>query len=81
MRSRSIGLLVLTATLLLDGAQANAEPPFTGRCGRVNDFVAATASTAGSITIGSLTFALTANDRVPSQVVGTVVCTRRGTLT
>ena len=81
MRSRSIVLLVLTAALLLDGAQANAEPPFTGRCGRVNDLVAATASTAGSITIGSLTFALTANDRVPSQVVGTVACTRRGTLT
>ena len=81
MRSRAFVLLALAAALLFDGAQANAEPPFTGRCGRVNDFVAATASTAGSITIGSLTFALTANDRVSDQVVGTVVCTRRGTLT
>jgi hypothetical protein len=81
LHSRSVVLLVLTAALLFDGAQANAEPPFVGRCGRVNDFVAATAAAAGSITIGSLKLMLGANDRVPSQVVGMVVCTRRGTLT
>ena len=81
MRSRSFVLFALTAALLFGGAQANAEPPFIGHCGRVNGFVAATATAAGSITIGSFTLALVANDRVPSQVVGTVVCTRRSTLT
>lgn len=43
--------------------------------------MAPSATTAGSITIGSLTLTLTTNDRVPSQVVRTVVCTRRGMLT
>jgi hypothetical protein len=43
--------------------------------------VAPAAGTAGSITIGSLKVVLSATDRVPSQVVGSVVCTRRGTLT
>jgi hypothetical protein len=80
MRRRCFVLLTVAA-LLFAGAQANAEPPFVGRCGRVSDFMAATASTPGSITIGSLTLKLTPSDRLPSQVVGTVVCTRRGTLT
>lgn len=81
MRSRSVVLFVVAAALLFEGVRASAEPPFVGRCGRVTDFVAPTASSAGAIAIGSLKLALTANDRVPRQVVGTVVCTRRGTLT
>jgi hypothetical protein len=80
MRSRSIATCLLLAMIFGSG-HANAEPPFMGRCGRVNDFVAPTASAPGSITIGSLTFGLTANDRVPSQIIGMIVCTRRGTLT
>jgi hypothetical protein len=80
MRSRYVAALLLL-TLAFGSSQANAEPPFMGRCGLVSAYQAPTAGASGSITIGSLTFALTANDRVPSQVVGTVVCTRRGALT
>jgi hypothetical protein len=80
MRSRCVVALLLLA-LAFGSSQANAEPPFMGRCGLVSAYQAPTAAATGSITIGSLTFALTAKDRVPSQVVGTVVCTRRGTLT
>ena len=81
MRPRHLVLLALAVALTFGGGPASAEPPFVGRCGRVSDFVAPTASTAGSITIGSLKVVLSTNDRVPSQVVGTVVCTRRGMLT
>ena len=81
MRPRRLVLLALAAALMFGGGSASAEPPFVGRCGRVSDFVAPTASTAGSIMIGSLKVVLSTTDRVPSQVVGTVVCTRRGTLT
>jgi len=71
----------LAVVMAFGRGQANAEPPFVGRCGLVNAFVAPSASTAGSLTIGSRTLTLTANDRVPSQLVGTLVCTRRGMLT
>jgi hypothetical protein len=81
VRTLLVILFAVGVVLAFDRGEASAEPPFVGRCGLATAFVAPSASTAGSITIGSLTVKLTANDRVPSQVAGTVVCTRPGTLT
>jgi hypothetical protein len=81
MRARTFLLFALAAFLTLGSGRANAEPPFFGSCGVVRAFTAPTANDAGSITIGSFTMGVTANDQVGALVVGSVVCTRRGVLT
>jgi hypothetical protein len=81
MRTRSFLPIALAAVLIVGSGRANAEPPFFGSCGVVRAFTGPTASAAGSITIGSQTFGVTASDQVVALVVGTIVCTRRGVLT
>jgi hypothetical protein len=73
-----VAVAVALAALVASGAPATAEPPFFATCGLARAFVAPTPSTAGSITIGERTVALSIDDFLPStSPLGTRACLNR----
>ncbi len=71
----SAGILVSLTFLTTPAA---AEPPYLATCGTVRVFIAPSASVAGSVTIGTSTFALHASDHLPAaSPVGLAMCINR----
>jgi len=71
----SAGILVSLTFLTTPAA---AEPPYLATCGTVRVFIAPSATVAGSVTIGTSTFALHASDQLPAaSPVGLAMCINR----